>query len=89
MSKKGVIISFLQNYGENEQFLSKIWLLLLAAMLDDLGSSSNMAPKKQNTFQDSKKSAYCPKLKLNSRTCKNFFIGHVTVTIIVFFTWSM
>ena len=35
-------------------------------MLDDLGSSSNMAAKKQNTFQDIKKKAYFLNLKLNS-----------------------
>ena len=45
---------------------NKKFTLGFLAMLDDLGSSSNMAAKKQNTFQDSKKSAYFLILKLNS-----------------------
>ena len=82
MSKKGLIISCLQSYRENEQFLTKISLLLLVAMLDDLGSSSNMAAKKINTFQDSKKSAYFPKLKLNSITSFPHIVFKVLVNFI-------
>ena len=64
--KEGLIISCLQSCRENEQILMQSSLLLLATVLDDLSSTSNMAARKQNTFQDSKKSAYCLNLKLNS-----------------------
>ena len=42
---------------EPNNIITKISLLLLAAISNDLGLSSNMAAKKQNTIQDSKKSA--------------------------------
>ena len=44
-----VIISCLQSYRENKQFLTKSSLKLLAATLDDLRSSSNMAAKNRKT----------------------------------------
>ena len=63
ISKEGVIITCMQIYRENKWFINEEFTFAFAfCMLDDLsgclGSSSNMAARKQNTFQDRKKSAY-------------------------------
>ena len=69
-------------YRVNEQFLRKSSILLLAAMLDDLRSSSNMAARKQNTFPDGKKSTQFLNLKLNSITTFPYIFLKVLVNVI-------